>query len=226
VNGCNAAKKVIAQNPKVSIVAERTNGIAATDLTEQARAMSGADAILDYNFPNPLAVMSKQLVDNGVNVPHIDGASAGIIANSGAVTGAAATNLKGVDDCVPTADTRPKVKKWVAAYTAKYGVAPIYSAAQSYDILYFITKVAAQAGSVSPSKLIKAIPKVTYDGICTTYKSDVLHVLSHAADIVKFDAAGKESVAKHLTFAPGSLPFTVVTTTTAPPTTTTTAPPA
>ena len=58
--------------------------------------------------------MSNQLVDNGIDVPHIDGASAGIIANAGAVTGEAATNLKGVDDCVPTVDKRPKVKKWVA----------------------------------------------------------------------------------------------------------------
>jgi hypothetical protein len=114
----------------------------------------------------------------------------------------------------------------VADYKAKYGVDPIYSAAQSYDILYFITKVVQKAGSVAPAKLIKAIPSVSYDGICTTYKSDALRVLSHAADIVKFDASGNESVAKHLTFAPGELPFTVVTTTTAPPTTTTTAPPA
>ncbi len=226
VNGCNAAKKVIAQNKGVSVFAERTNSITATDLTEQARAMNGADAILDYNFPNPLAVMSKQLVDNGVTVPHIDGASAGIIANAGAVTGDAATNLKGVDDCVPTADKRPKVKKWVAAYTAKYGKPPIYSSAQAYDILYFITEAVKVAGSVSPAKLIKAIPKVTYAGICTIYKSDAIQVLSHAADVVKFDATGKESIAKHIVFAPGELPFTVVTTTLAPPTTTTTAPPA
>ena len=108
VNGCNAAKKVIAQNKGVSVFAERTNSITATDLTEQARAMNGADAILDYNFPNPLAVMSKQLVDNGVTVPHIDGASAGIIANAGAVTGDAATNLKGVDDCVPDGRQAPE----------------------------------------------------------------------------------------------------------------------
>jgi branched-chain amino acid transport system substrate-binding protein len=226
VNGCNAAKKVIAQNKGVTVFAERTNAISATDLTEQARAMNGADAILDYNFPNPLAVMSKQLVDNSVNVPHIDGASAGIIANAGAVTGASATNLKGVDDCVPTADKRAKVKKWVAAYTAKYGVAPIYSSAQSYDVLYFITEAVKVAGSVQPAKLMKAFPKITYDGICTTYKEDAIHVLSHAADIVKFDAAAKESIAQHITFAPGELPFTVVTTTLAPPTTTTTAPPA
>ena len=68
--------------------------------------------------------------------------------------------------------------------------------------------------------MLKAIPKVTYAGICTTYKADALQVLSHAADIVKFDAASKESIAKHIVFAPGSLPFTVVTTTLAPPTTT------
>ena len=224
VNGCAAAKKVIAQNKGVSVFAERTNSTTATDLTEQARAMNGADAILDYNFPNPLAVMSKQLVDNGVTAPHIDGASAGIIANAGAVTGDAATNLKGVDDCVPTADKRPKVKKWVSDYTTKYGAPPIYSSAQSYDILYFITKAVEMAGSVSPSKLLAAIPKVTYNGICTIYKADAIQVLSHTADVVKFDAAGKESIAKPIVFAPGALPFTVVTTTVVPPTTT--APPA
>ena len=168
MNGCNAAKKVIAQNKGVSVFAERTNSIAATDLTEQARAMNGADAILDYNFPNPLAVMSKQLVDNGVNVPHIDGASAGIIANAGAVTGEAATNLKGVDDCVPTVDKRPKVKKWVAAYTAKYGMRA--------DLLVGAGRTTSSTSSprwrrrrdrCTPAKLLKAIPKVTYEGICT-----------------------------------------------------------
>ena len=226
VNGCAAAKKVIAQHPKVSVFQERQNGIADTDLTEQARAMKGADVVLDYNFPNPLAVMSKQLIDNGVTVPHIDGASAGIIANAGAVTGDSAKNLKGVDDCVPSASKSAKVQKWVSDYTTRFGYAPIYSSAQSYDILNFISKVAQQAGSVSPAKMIKAIPKVSYDGICGTYKLDALNVLLHAADVVKFDTTGKESVAKHITFAPGSLPFTVVTTTTTPPTTTTTAPPA
>ena len=33
------------------------------------------------------------------------------------------------------------MKKWVTDYTAKYGTPPIYSSAQAYDILYFITKV-------------------------------------------------------------------------------------
>ena len=57
---------------------------------------------------------------------------------------------------------------------------------------------------MQPAKaMLKAIPNVTYEGICTTYKSDSLQVLSHTADIVKFDASGKPSIAKHMTFAPG-----------------------
>ena len=58
--------------------------------------MQGADAVLDFNFPNPLGVMSNTLVANGVNVPHVDGASASIIAGAKVVQGPAATNLNGV----------------------------------------------------------------------------------------------------------------------------------
>ena len=220
VNGCNAAKKVIQGKQGVQIVAERQNSITATDLTEQATAMKGANAILDFNFPNPLGVISNQLVDNDINVPHIDGASAGIIAAGGVVKDKAATNLKGTDDCVPTADKSSKVKKWVSDYQSKYGAPPIYSAAQAYDTVKLIAAAAKKAGSTSPAKLNAAIASISYDGICANYKADALNVLQHTANIVKFDAQGKESIAKPLTFAPGALPGVV------PETTTTTAAPA
>jgi branched-chain amino acid transport system substrate-binding protein len=220
VNGCNAAKKVIDKKKGVEIVAERTNSTTATDLTEQATAMEGADAILDFNFPNPLGVISNQLVDNDINVPHVDGASAGIIAAGGVVKDKAATNLKGTDDCVPTADKSSKVKKWVSDYQSKYGDPPIYSAAQSYDTVKLIAAAAKKAGSTSPAKLQAAIASISYDGICAKYKADDLNVLQHTANIVKFNSQGKESIAKPLSFAPGSLPGVV------PETTTTTAAPA
>ena len=222
VNGCNAARKVIQGKQGVSIVAERTNSTTATDLTEQATAMKGADAILDYNFPNPLGVMSNQLVDNGINVPHVDGASAGIIAAGGVVKDKAASNLKGTDDCVPTIDKRSKVKKWVSDYQSKFGAPPIYSAAQTYDMVKLIAAAAKKAGSTSPAKLIAAIASISYDGICAKYKADDLNVLQHVANIVKFNAQGKESIAKPLSFAPGALPGVVPETTT---TTAATAPP-
>jgi branched-chain amino acid transport system substrate-binding protein len=214
VNGCNAAKKVLQGKRGVSIVAERTNSTTATDLTEQATAMKGAGAILDFNFPNPLGVMSNQLVDNGINVPHVDGASAGIIAAGGIVKDKAATNLKGTDDCVPTADKRSKVKKWVSDYESKFGSPPIYSAAQTYDMVKLIAAAAKKAGSTSPSKLIPAIASTTYNGICASYKADDLNVLQHTANIVKFDAQGKETVAKPLSFPPGANPGVVTETTT------------
>ena len=220
VNGCNAARKVIQGKQGVSIAAERTNSTTATDLTEQATAMKGADAILDYNFPNPLGVMSNQLVDNGINVPHVDGVSAGIIAAGGIVKDKAATNLKGTDDCVPTADKRSKVKKWASDYESKFGSPPIYSAAQTYDTVKLIAAAAKKAGSTSPAKLISAIRSITYNGICASYKADDLNVLQHNANIVKFNAQAKESIAKPLTFTPGENPRVVTETTT-----TTTAPP-
>jgi branched-chain amino acid transport system substrate-binding protein len=220
VNGCNAAKKVIQAKKGVQIVAERQNSTTATDLTEQATAMKGSDAILDFNFPNPLGVISNQLVDNDINVPHVDGASAGIIAAGGVVKDKAATNLKGTDDCVPTADKSSKVKKWVSDYQSKYGDPPIYSAAQSYDTVKLIAAAAKKAGSTSPAKLQAAIASISYDGICAKYKADDLNVLQHTANIVKFNSQGKESIAKPLSFAPGSLPGVV------PETTTTTAAPA
>ena len=220
VNGCNAAKKVIQGKQGVQIVAERSNSTTATDLTEQATAMKDATAILDFNFPNPLGVISNQLVDNDINVPHVDGASAGIIAAGGVVQGKAATNLKGTDDCVPTADKSSKVKKWVSDYQSKYGDPPIYSAAQSYDMVKLIAAAAKKAGSTSPAKLNKAIASISYDGICADYKTDNLNVLQHTANIVKFNAQGKESIAKPLRFQsgelPGVVPETTVPTTVAP----------
>jgi branched-chain amino acid transport system substrate-binding protein len=215
VNGCNAAKKVIQGKQGVEIVAERSNSTTATDLTEQATAMRDATAILDFNFPNPLGVISNQLVDNGINVPHVDGASAGIIAAGGVVQGKAATNLKGTDDCVPVADKSSKVKKWVSDYESMFGDPPIYSAAQTYDMVKLIAEAAKKAGSTSPDKLNRAIASISYDGICADYKTDNLNVLQHTANIVKFNAQGKESIAKPLRFQPGELPG-VVPETTAP----------
>ena len=227
VNGCNAAKRVISSAKGVTVIAERTNSTTATDLTEQARAMQGADVVLDFNFPNPLGVMSNQLVQNGVNVPHVDGSSAALIANGGVVKGDAATNLKGVDDCVPTAQTDKASKKFVSDFNAKFGYNPVYSAAQVYDMVHFATEIAAKQGAVTPKAILKGLATQSYSGVCADYKADSIQVLQHTADIVKFDSNGVETIESTLTFAPGQLPFTVVTTlptTTVAPATTTKAP--
>jgi branched-chain amino acid transport system substrate-binding protein len=218
VNGCNAAKKVIAGKKGVTVVAERTNTTSATDLTEQARAMQGSDVVLDFNFPNPTGVMANQLVANGVDAVHMAGASAGLQAAAGVVKDEAATNLLGVDDCVPIAQKDAQSKKFVAAYKAKFGDNPIYSAAQTYDMIKFAAQIAATQGAVTPKAILKGLSSQSYDGVCTDYKGDSIHALSHTLEVVKFDAGGAPSIKKTLSFEPGQLAFTVVTT--APATTT------
>jgi branched-chain amino acid transport system substrate-binding protein len=222
VNGCNAARRVFDAKRGVEIVAERTNAITATDLTEEARAMEGADAIIDFNFPNPIGVFAQQLIDNGIDVPHVDGASAGIAVASGAVTGDAAVNMRGVDDCVPTVSKSKKVQNWVSDYEGvSGGEAPIYSAAQAYDMVKLIAAAAKKAGSVAPARLIRTISGMTYKGICAEYKADDLNVLQHTADLTRWNAEGQIRIAKVLEFEPnelaGVVPTTIPPTTVAPP---------
>jgi branched-chain amino acid transport system substrate-binding protein len=218
VNGCTAAHKVIdpLASKGVSVVATASNQTTDTDLTQQANQMKGADAILDYNFPNPLAAMANALVAQGINVPHVDGASASLIANAKLVQGQAATNLHGLDDCLPTASTNKVTKAWVAAYTSEFGYSPVYSAAEVYDAVNMIAQVVAKQGSVAPAKIEKGFATTTYKGICGVYKEDSLGVLLHTSVITKYDSTGAETVQKTIVFPSGQLPFTVVTTTTAP----------
>jgi branched-chain amino acid transport system substrate-binding protein len=215
-SGCAEAKRVL-ERRNIEVTAERTNATTASDLTEQALAMEDVDVVLDFNFPNPLGVLARQLIDNGIDVPHLDGASAGIAVASGSVTGPAAENLVGVEDCVPTADDRRKVKRWARQYEDEFDYEPQYTSAEAYDAVQMFVAAVEEAGSTEPDAVAQALATIEYEGICTTYKADSTNVLNHGSDFVKFDADGGKEIIKHVTV--GELP--------APPaTTTTTAPPA
>lgn len=184
--GCAAAKEA-AEKAGADIVAERTNEATATDMTEQVLAMRGADAVIDFNFPNPLGVAANQMVDNGIDIPHLDGASAEIAVLSGAVKGKAAEKLYGVDDCWPPADDRPEVKEWVERYEAKFGHRPNYAAAETYDAFMLLAEAVKKAQSTEPDALREAINELTYEGICDpAYKADAQQVLHHRSVIVNF----------------------------------------
>jgi hypothetical protein len=190
----------------VTVFAERTNAI--TRRTSPSKpGDERTDAILDYNFPNPLAVMSKQLIDNGVTVPHRRrqrGHHRQRRRSPGGGDEPRESRLR-------RPPTRPKVKKWVAA-TTKYGKPPIYSSAQAYDpvLRHRAVKV---AGSVSPAKLLRRSRKSTTRA-SATYKSDVIGAV--AAAMRELGEGEAQNEPRRRAFAPGALPFTVVTTTLAP----------
>jgi len=215
-DSCNAVRKPIA-DAGASIVAERTNSTTATDLTDAVLAMKQAnvDVVLDFNFPNPLGVFANQLIQNGVDVPHIATSSAGVEANAKVVTGQALANLRGVDECAPESDPSPAAKKFVKDYMTAYGYAPLYSSVESYDMVKFLYAAAQKAGSTDPAKLLKAVNSMSYKGICATYHPDAGNLLVHTAGLMKWDASGLEKVAVKLTFPPvGSVASGAATTTT------------
>ena len=200
-DSCNVARPAITKNG-ATIAVERTNAINATDLTDTAVAMKSVDAVLDFNFPNPLGVLANQLVQNGVTVPHVDGASAGIEVNAKAVQGQALKVFSGVDDCVPVDDKSAAAKSFNKAYQTAYNQPPIYSAAEAYDMVKFAYAAAQKAGSTDPAKLEAAIQKLPYTGACGSYKLDSGNILLHTSYITKWTQAGAEKSIKKLTFPP------------------------
>lgn len=186
--GCAGAKDAASKNG-AQVVAERTNEATASDMTEQVLAMksAGADAVLDFNFPNPLGVAANQMVDNGLDIPHLDGASAEISVLSGAVKGKAAEKLYGVDDCWPKGDSRTQAQDFVTNYQKKYNHLPNYAAAETYDAIMLSAKAVTEAKSTDPAKVQEAIKGMTYEGICDpAYKADSQQVMHHRSVIVNF----------------------------------------
>ena len=67
-------------------------------------------------------------------------------------------------------------------------------------MLYFAPR-SREAGGIGDADqaMLKGLPtRSRTRASAPTYKADAIQVLSHAADIVKFDATGKESIAKHI----------------------------
>ena len=132
------------------------------------------------------------------NVPHIDGASAGHHRQR------RRRHRRGGDE--PQGRRRLRAHGRQAPEGEEVGrrlhgevrrSTPIYSAAQAYDILYFITKVADEAGSVQPAEAASRRSRTSPTTASAPRTSRTRsRCSSHAADIVKFDAAGKSSVAQ------------------------------
>jgi branched-chain amino acid transport system substrate-binding protein len=186
--GCQGAKDAASKNG-AQIVAERTNEATATDMTEQVLAMksAGADAVVDFNFPNPLGVAANQMVDNGLDVPHLDGASAEISVLAGAAKGKAAEKMYGVDDCWPKGETAKQAQDFVTNYQKKFNHLPNYAAAEVYDSIMMTVEAVKAVKSTDATKVRDQLAKMTYEGICDdAYKADSQQVMHHKSVIVNF----------------------------------------
>ena len=195
---CAAAKPAI-EAAGAAVVSQQSAAVDATNLTTQILAFknAGVDAVLAFEFPNPMVVLFNQAADNALNVPIMGGASAGLAIATKNVKANALPNAYGIDDCVPVADTtNKKAIDFTAAYKAKYNLDPGYAAAEAYDSIYLAAEALKIAGKLDKKALADAMRTMTFQGVCDNYKSDAGQGLHHASFVETFDAAGKPKIAK------------------------------
>lgn len=199
-NGCDAIEKVLKDN-KVQIVARRTSEPTATDMTSQVRAMRGADVVFDQTYPSTVGLAANQLIENGITAKHFDAASAGYAVQAGTIkkNSKALANLYSVNDCLPSSDQRSSVQAWVRSYKQRYGDTPNYGAAETYDAVMFFASAVKKAGSTDPAAIDDAMRSITYDGICTSYKSDAHQDLHHGAVMASYNPDGTAHILQTVT---------------------------
>lgn len=199
--GGEAVFRQVFEDAGVPIVATRSYATSATDLTEQVLAMRDADAVINWGYPNPMAVQLKQFVQNGIDIPTMQTQSAALNVANGVVEGDAIANLLSAQFCNAADPGTEAGGRFIDAYQAKYGAAPTANAMVTYDAVRFAAAAIEAANSTDPAKIRDAIATIKFsDGACTTdYHSDGAHVLMHQILIIDFPE-GKGRTLKTYTF--------------------------
>jgi branched-chain amino acid transport system substrate-binding protein len=175
-------------------------GPAANDLTQQVLPMKGADAVLDWGYPNPLAVQLKQFAQNGIDIPTMSGTGIEVAIQAGLVAKSELEKLYVNEPCNPSAPASDAMTAFVTAYKAKYGDVPTQNAAYTYDAVNVAAAAVLKAGSVDTAAVNTALGEIDVpNGACSPYKADGAHFLAHAAQITKYSSTGDPKVLKKIT---------------------------
>jgi branched-chain amino acid transport system substrate-binding protein len=157
----------------------------ATDLTTDVLAMSEVDAIADWDYPNPLSVILKQLQQNDLDVPIISGESASLVVDNELATGEAIDNLYSAAPCSPATEDTPALADFRQAYVA----------------IYIVKAAIEEAGSADPADINAALDGLAVsEGVACApeYQADGAHVFGHTVTIIEFAADGSKTVAATL----------------------------
>lgn len=170
----------------------------ATDLTQQVLAVERAEAVVNWGFPNPIAVQLNQLVQNDIAIPTLTGPSAPVVVDNGLAEGEAIDDLLAVMTCNPGVDESDASTAFVEAYEAEHGATPSSNAALAHDAVLIAAAAISDAGSSDPAAVQEAMADVEVtDGACAeSYAADEAHVLNHQIQIVAYAADGSSTTEK------------------------------
>lgn len=159
----------------------------ATDATEAALAMKGADIIVSNGFPQTEGVFVKDLAQNGITAPDVMSYAAPSIIAYGLAPKSALQNDYFLATCAPWTLSSPAAQNYTSSYKAKYPNDNILgSSPYIYDaVMALANAIKADGGDLSAGAINKALSTVSFDGACGPYKADAEHNLFHQTQILK-----------------------------------------
>jgi branched-chain amino acid transport system substrate-binding protein len=169
----------------------------ATDATEAALAMKGADITTSDGFPVQESIFVRALASNGVGVHDLMGNSGLTIAGYGLAPWSALSGDTTYTVCDPQVLQSQAAKTFVSDYEAAFPTANVMlSNPGGYDAVWLIAKaIEAENGDISHSAIVAGLEKINYSGICDQYQSDSEHTMAHTMYIVQFGATkGQQSL--------------------------------
>jgi len=179
----------------------------ATDTTQQALAMKGDQVVYEFGFPLVEANFNTALSQNAINIPIQGDQSGDFLAAFGLNKPAELTKYAYTPYCYAPVLPTKQAKAYVSAYSAAYPGQSLHTATPYvYDAVELIgAAIKANGGNLSSSSIIQQLGKITYNGVCGTYHTDVNHDLIHQVAIVSY-ANGFNPGTLAATFQEGPVP--------------------
>ncbi|HEV7757939.1 MAG TPA: ABC transporter substrate-binding protein [Acidimicrobiales bacterium] len=197
------AAKAALDDKDLEPVAERTYEPDATDLTEAVLAMGDAEAVMDWGFPNPMAVQLKQFRQNGLDIPTFMHSAAQVIVENDLATGDEIAQLHASVPCNPTGTDRPSLQAFTQTYQDEFGVSPSSSGTAAHDAVYIVKAAVEAAGGTDPAALNEALGSITVEDdalVCNSeYHADGAHYLAHQVSVIQFAGDGSSTTKKTYT---------------------------
>ena len=187
---CAGAQKAL-DAAGVRVVGTQAVNVDDTDFANQAVAMKGADVVVLTVTPAQVPTVAKALKNTG-SEPLLFGSASVAALPKDALPADILPRLSGVVDCVPSSPTASAATKdWAARFQTKYGFAPNFFAAESYDSVMVAAAAIRASGSGEPQAIATALATMpSYEGICSTYQANDKQILNKRSVIATYDAQG------------------------------------
>jgi branched-chain amino acid transport system substrate-binding protein len=180
------AIKAYLQQHGITNIISREVAQGATDTTEAALAMKGADIITGTGFPVTTALFYKQLFQNGITAPAVMGSDGLTIVGQKLAPAGALAKAVYLHPCDPLARTTPQAKAYAQAFKAKFPADDVLSSSPwFYDSVTFLAAAIDKAnGSLDPAAIVTAMGSVSIEGVCGTFHADSEHNLLHTVELI------------------------------------------